>query len=504
MALRRLFGIAIALILVVGGIGIAAQGQEARALVVGFTVDIQTLDPRLVFNTQGISMMNHIYEPLVTYDARGNLQPKLAESWETPDATTIRFHLRRGVKFHNGEPFDASAVKYTLESITNPDSRSPQRAFLAAVDHVNVVDQYTADVKLKGPAARNVLRTLTYWGLIMPPRFSQQSGERFSNAIGTGPYRFVEYRPGERLVVERNPNYWGKPGGMSRIVFRVIPESGTRVAALEHGEIDIAYNFPIDQINRFRGHPSMLVFSRPTVRLAYVAFRVDRKPLDDIRVRQALAMAINRAEISNQLLGGRGRVADSVLPPEVFGYAKAGEIPAYDPGRARELLAQAGQANFRLRFGTSNGRFQNDRQIGEAIAAYFQSVGIRVELDAPEFGAFSSETFRADSKYDAYLISWATNSLEADFTMTPNFHERFSSRTMYKNSEVTQLIDRARGTVDDKSAQDLYRRIQEIVIRDLPWVPVVFVPDVVGMSKQLQGVQLRPDELIFFWSVTKR
>jgi peptide/nickel transport system substrate-binding protein len=500
----RVLGVVIPLVLMTSLLGHPVHGQGQTELTVGFTVDVQTLDPRFVFSTQGISMMNHINEPLVTYDERGNLRPKLAERWEIPDPRTIRFHLRKGVTFQNGEPLNADAVKYTLEAIANPQSRSPQRSFLALIERVDVVDAYTADVKLSAPGARSVLRTLTYWGLIVPPRFARESGDKFTTIYGTGPYRFVEYRAGDRLVVERNPNYWGKAPSIPRIVFRVIPEPGTRVAALERGEIDIAYNFPTDQINRFRGNPSLFVFSKPTVRIAVVGFRLDKKPLDDVRVRQALAMAINRDEINRQLLGGRARVANTVVAPEVFGYAKSVSPPAYDPTRARQLLSDAGQSALRIRFATSNGRFQNDRQIGEAVAAYFDQAGVRVDFEAPEFGVFIRDVFRPESRWDAYLLSWATNNLDADFGISPVFHERFSTVNMYKNSEVSTLIDEARAATDEGRARDLYRRIQEILMRDLPWVPIVQVPDVIGMRRNVQGLQLRPDELIFFWNVTKR
>lgn len=481
-----------------------AAASPAQELVIAFTVDINSLDGRFVFSTQGVSITNHVYEPLVTFDERGTLQPKLAERWEILDPQTIRFHLRRGVKFHNGEPFDAQAVKYTLESIVDPAVKSPQRPFLSTIDHVEAVGPYTADVRLNAPGARSVVRTLTYWGRIMPPQFSRQSGDRFTRAVGTGPYRMVEYRQGDRFVVERNSEYWGKPGATPRIVFRVIPEAGTRVAALERGEIDIADNFPIDQIPRISRNPALLVFSKPTVRVAVVGFKVDRKPVDDPRVRQALAMAINRADINNQLLGGRGRVANSVLTPEVFGYDKAVSPPSYDPARARQLLAEAGVRNYRMKFGTSNARFQNDRQIGEAVAAYFGQVGVQVDLDAPDFGTFFRELYKPDAKYDAYMVSWATNTLDADFGLATPFHERLSTLTNYKNSEVSRLIEQARAATDEKQARALYAKTQEILMRELPWIPMVAVPEVVGMSRRVHGLQLRPDETIFFWDVTKQ
>jgi len=156
-----------------------------------------------------------------------------------------------------------------------------------------------------------------------------------------------------------------------------------------------------------------------------------------------------------------------------------------------------------MQFGTSNARFISDRAIGETVAAYFGEAGVQVALDAPEFGTFIREVFKSDSKYDAYLLSWATNTLDADFGLTTPFHQRLSTVTNYKNPEVSQLLDDARATVDDKQAISLYQKVQEILLSDLPWIPIVQVPVVIGMSRRIRGLQLRPDELIFFWDVAK-
>lgn len=486
-------------------VGSVAQGQAVQELVVGFTVDVQTLDPRFVFNTQGGSLLGHIYESLVVTDEKGALQPKLAERWELRDPLTIRFYLRRGIRFHNGEPFDAEAVKYSFESgVGNP--RSQQRLFLPAFDRVDVVDPYTVDMKLKSPAARSTLRTLAYYyGLVVPPKFARASGDSFPRAVGTGPYRMVEYRPGDRLTVERNPQYWGRLPGISRIVFRVVADPGTRIASLERGEIDIAYNFPVDQIDRFRGSTSVFILSRPTVRIAYLGFKVNRKPFDDPRVRRALAMSINSVEINNSLLGGRGRVSRTFVSPEVFGYASdVSPPPAFDPAGVRRLLTEAGQGSLRFRYGVSNGRFVGDRQIGEAIAGYFEQVGVHAELEAPEFGTFGREVRKPDGRYDVYMIGYGTNTLDADFMFTDVFHQSFAQHNQYKSLEASALIEKARATTDEKEALELYKRVQEVLMRDLPWVPIVIVPDIIGVSRRLQNVRLRADELIFFWDVTKR
>jgi peptide/nickel transport system substrate-binding protein len=185
--------------LAIGAGTLAARAQGGPELVVGFTVDPQTLDPRATASSQAVSLLGHVYEQLLTTDEQGRFRPGLAERWEVRDPRTIRFHLRRGVKFHNGEPFDASAVKYSIESTISPEFKSVQRFFLGAVERVDVVGPHTADLVLKSPAARAVLRTLTYFGYMVPPALAKSSGDRLTSAVGTGPYRVVDYRPGERV-----------------------------------------------------------------------------------------------------------------------------------------------------------------------------------------------------------------------------------------------------------------------------------------------------------------
>lgn len=199
----------------------------AQEMVVAFGNDPFSCDPRMVFTAPGESLIQHVYETLVGQDENGNIVPKLALSWCQVSPTVLEFKLRPNVKFHNGELFTGESVKYTLESMVAPDTKSPKRAFLAEIDHVKIVDNLTVQLVTKRPT-RALLRTLTYYGAIMPAKASRELGDKMaSTAYGTGPYRVVEYVPGQRFVIQAADAYWGSAPKIKKITYRIVPEDGT-------------------------------------------------------------------------------------------------------------------------------------------------------------------------------------------------------------------------------------------------------------------------------------
>lgn len=475
-----------------------ALGKE---MVVAYGNDPLSVDPRIVYTTTGESLIQHVYETLVGQDAKGGLVPKLAVSWRQVDPTTLEFKLRRGVKFHNGEPLTGASVKYTLESMVAPDTKSPKRAFLAEIDHVKVVDDHTVHLITKRPT-RALLRTLTYYGAIMPAKVSQELGDKMgSTAHGTGPYRLVEYVPGQRFVIEANPDYWGPKPKITKITYRLVPEDSTRVAMLESGQAVMVNNLPVDMIKRIEGARELRVDSAVTARTVYLGIKTTRGPLKDPRVRQALNYAVNKQEIIDTILGGRGQVANSPIAPLVQFYDSSIKAYPYDPARARQLLKEAGVATgTSLKIGVPTGRYLMDRQIGEAVVGYLQAVGFNVQLETPEWGNYYGEVLKADGRFDVFMLGWGTTTLDPDFLLTPNFHSQFSKSTLYNNPTIDKLLDEARQTFDDGKARELYQRIQKILVEDAPFVYLHYQPDIIGVSKRLTNIQRRAGNELHFFS----
>ena len=475
-----------------------AASKPAAELVVAFSADPGHMDPRVEAGGIGWSIFEHIFDGFVFRDERTNPIPWLVERWEQVSPTTLRWHLRQGVKFHNGEEFTAESVQASFEQYSAPTSRSPWRNRLAVVQDFKAADPHTIDLITERPN-RPLLRNSTS-AMALSPRALRELGEKFAtNPVGTGQMRFVEYQPGQHVVMEVNPQYWGQPSHFRQMRFRFIPENGTRIAALEAGEVMMINNVPPDQIARLKGNPNLQVLAAPTNRVIFVTLRTDRKPFNDKRVRQAMNYAIDKEAITKDLLGGMGPIARAPLPEAVFGFHPQLPPYTYNPERAMQLLAEAGATGATFNFGAPNGRYLLDKQIGEAIAGYLEAVGLKVVFENPAWSTFVSEVTKYDkAKYDGYLFGWGVVTGEPDQLMGDHFYSKSVARTQYHNPEVDRLIDEARENFDDARVKAAYLKAQEIVWAECPWIFLYEQPDITAINKKLQWSGGRRDEYWLF------
>ena len=484
------------------GIRPAGSAQAAAELVVGMSLDPGHLDPRVEAGGPGWSIFSHMFDGFVFRDERTTPIPWLVTKWEQPSPTVLRWHLRKGVKFHNGEDFTAETVKFSLEQYAAPTSRSPWKTRIAVIREYRIPDPYTIDLVTERPN-RPLLRNTTS-AMAMSPRALRELGDRFAtNPVGTGPMKFVEYRPGQHVVMQEQPGYWGKKPAFSQIRFRFIPENGTRIAALEAGEVMVVNNVPPDQIPRLRGNSDLRIITSRTNRVTFIALRTDRKPFNDKRVRQALNYAIDREAISKGIMGGLAPIAKAPLPGGVFG-AHPGLPPyAYDPERAKKLLGEAGASGTPFFLGVPNGRYLLDKQVGEAIAGYLEAVGLQVKLETPLWSSFVNEVTKYEkSKYDGFMFGWGVTTGEPDQLMGDHFHSTAVKRTLYANPEVDRLINEARETFDEARVRAAYLRAQEIVWDECPWIWLLEQPDICAVNKRLVWSAGRRDEYLLFHNAT--
>jgi peptide/nickel transport system substrate-binding protein len=315
--------------------------------------------------------------------------------------------------------------------------------------------------------------------------------------------RFVEYRPGQHLLMEANQSYWGKKSSFARTRIRFIPENGTRIAALEAGEVMMINNVPPDQIARLRRNPNLQVNTIPSNRVIFIALRTDRKPYNDKRVRQAMNYAIDREAITKGLFDGLAPIARAPLPSGVFA-SHTGLTPyPYDPERAKKLLAEAGAAGATFNFGAPNGRYLLDKQVGEAIAGYLDAVGIKVVFENPSWSTFVSEVTKFEkAKYDGYMFGWGIVTAEPDQLMGEHFYSVNARRTLYNNPEVDRLIVDARENFDEARVRADYQKAQEILWNDCPWIWLYEQPDITAINKKLKGFVGRRDEYLMFWDAS--
>jgi peptide/nickel transport system substrate-binding protein len=477
--------------------GAPAVIKPTAELVVAFSLDPGHFDPRVEAGVPGFSMMYpHMYETLVWRRKDLTLDPaiSLAEKWEQVNPTTLRLQLRQGVKFHNGDTFDAEAVKVSADSYTAPESKFPVKSSMAVTREVKVIDKYTVDYITEVPS-RPLLRILGLQAM-MSPRALQELGPKIAtNPIGTGPYKFVEYIPGQHVLMEVNPNYWGPKPKSNRLKIRFIPENGTRLAALESGEVMMITNVPPDSIRRLESNPPLEMRTSVTNRIMFITLRTDRPPWTDKRARQALNYAVDKEAITQGILGGLAPIAQAPLPPAVFGTHTGLKPYPYDPAKAKQSLAEAGATGATFNLGVPNGRYLLDKQIGEAIAGYLSDVGVRVNFDNPIWSSFVTEISKFDkAKYDGYFFGWGVVTGEPEQLMREHFHSKFTRRNAYKNPEVDRLVDEAAESFDDAKVKAAYARAQEIVWDECPWIFLHLQPDLNAVNKRLHGFEARPDE----------
>ncbi len=464
---------------------LASAGPAGGRVVVGLNIDANTLDPHFVSSTQEYGMLKSIYEHLVWFDpAKGEFQPMLATSWKRVGLLTWEFRLRQGVRFTNGEPFDAEAVKYTIERTIDPKVNSNNR-FPGAVnlDRVKVVDPYTVRIITKRPAA-TMLTQLWILQLVPPKYFSSTPlSELARKPVGTGPYKVVEWVKDDHITLEANPDYWGPKPAIKTVVFRPIPEVSTRVAELQTGGVDVAIDIPPDQAKTLEANPNVQVERIPSGRRVFFGLRSDRPPLDNVKVRQALNYGLNFDVINQSLLSGMGqRLATYVVPP--FGDPSLQPYP-YDPTKAKQLLAEAGYPNgFDITLEVPVARYLKGEDISQAAAADWVKVGVRVKVVPLEWGVFVKKIFQERNPEGIYLLGLASawNDIDDLYDMHPDF---VFAEEKWRDPEYLDLYPKLVLSATKEQHQKLSYKLQEIIHDRGPMVMVWRQVQIYGVNKRL-------------------
>jgi ABC-type transport system substrate-binding protein len=474
---------------------------------VAIGVDLDTVDPHAQTTTMVYNVLRHCYETLVWFDEKGNVIPWLAEKWEvSPDGKVYTFYIRKGVKFHDGSELDAYVVKANFDRWLDPTVRVPQRGQLGPIERVEVVDKYTVKVYMKTPYAV-FLKALGVYLLITSSEVITSFGNKtITEVVGTGPYKFVAWEKGRRIVIERFDDYWGEKPVLKRIEWLVIPEASTRLAALLAGDVDFAFNLPPTDLERVKGDARFTVLTPTSNRIIFVAM-VPRGPLADPKVRQAINYAVDVDSIIKNVLYGLGIKTNAPLPPHFFGYA---DMPpyTYNPEKAKQLLAEAGYPQgFKVVLMHPTGRYLMDKQVAEAIQAYLSKVGITVELKTMDWPSFVAELLKPlDQKtHDMVLLGWGPAIADAHFVLYGQFHSsqatpRGLAAAHYNNSEVDKLLEAALAELNESKRAEYYKRAIEIIWRDAPWVFLYTQKWFYASSASLEGYKVHIDgEQVYFW-----
>ena len=501
----RLALAALALLLWVG----VASGQE-RTLTWADGTDVATLDGAFTIDIASTTLLRHVAETLVKLNPTLAVEPGLAESWSVAkDGVTWTFRLRRGPRFSSGAPVTAQAVKFNLERILDPKTAAANRAALVSIASVEVVDDRTLKIVTKQPFP-DLLRALADRAAVVldPADVAKHPVREVGrHPVGSGPYRVTAWTPGQQLVFERNPHWWGPPPEMERIVYKIVPEANTRLAMIRRREADLISKPPVEAIPQLESEPELRVLKIDGVQLMTFELLTDKKPLDDVRVRRAIAHAIDRKAIIDGLLPGLASDYCAPVTPAV-GKEFVAQQPCYEysPTKSTALLAQAGYPNgFDMELWTSNGRYTKDREIGEAVQAMLTAVGIRARLRTMEWAAYT-KSWTAPER-TMWLIGRSAGF--ADFIFTRHFSKAnwdsgANNNTRFYDPKVEDLLVRARQEMDPKRRAGYYREIQEIVWQAVPIIPLHTIKVVVLTRANVTGLVVQADEELGLASVKRR
>jgi peptide/nickel transport system substrate-binding protein len=498
--------LAVVVALVALALAPVAGSAQSGQLSVGLAAEPSTLDPHLAGEIPAHNIARNVYDTLLVRDESMRLAPSLAESWRLVSPTTYQFKLRRNVKFHNGEPFNAASVKFSIErQMNHPKSRA--KAALAPVERVEVVDEYTVNVVSKG-AFPVLLARNTYAGsgsvVMLPPKYAQEKGDDglATHPVGTGAFKFVEWVKGDHVTLEANPDYWRARPRVQRVTFRFVPETATRIASLLNGETDIVENVPPDQVDRVANSPGTTI-GKTSDGMIVVYYQFDirtESPVKNRKVREAINHAIDWDTIVRDLLRGHARRRPVPLDPG-DGVNPALKTYAYDPERAKKLLAEAGYGSgFSFTMPTSNGRYMQDRAVSEAIAAYLGKVGIKATVQPTEWGVYL-KSLAEKRTGPVFVIGWGSGLFDSD-VLVDEFGCKVTYST-YCNEQVEDLLQKARGEANAEARAKLYHRAQELLVEDAAFAGAYQPAALFGIGKR---VDWKPTigELIFLWNAGVR
>ena len=473
----------------------ASAADPAGELRVAIPWTPENLDPSMNLSSIRAQVGMSIFDSLVGRDAQNRIVPELAESWKLLDNNTWQFRLRKGVVFHDGEPFNAEAVHFTVQRVLDPNQKSPNRANIAEIAKIEVVDDYTVKLITRQPYAALLNRLIDF--PILPPTYTAEKRDQgfAARPVGTGPFKFVDLVRDDRMVVEAFDRHWRGAPKIRRIAFRPIPEPFTRVAALRNGGLDLITNVPPNLGRELEHVPGIKVLRVPSTWIIYLGLNAFKKPLADVRVRQALNYATDVDAIITNVLEGNGRRTPGPFTPLMFGYDPSVKGYSYDPARARQLLAEAGYPDgLEITLDSSDGRYQGDKEIAEALAGQWQKAGFKPKVQVAEWGAYFKR-YLGRQFPDAYLLGLGGPMQDAD-----ELYNLVSSKgrgLYYKNEKIDMLFDAGRSTIEPAKRRRIYSDLAKAMVEDGTWVFLMQQVDIYAMRDRV-GWTPRPDQWMDF------
>lgn len=496
------------------GDDVAEEAPTGGDLIIAVTSDAPALDPHKTNDVPSSNVAYNIYESLVALNDKNELQPLLATEWNLVNDTTWEFKLREGVKFHDGSDFNAEVVKANFERLLDPDIAS-QRLFLyEMISEINVIDEFTVHFVTAYPFAPLVPHLAHSGGgmisleAIKADYEAMEAGEVPGSVIGvkpigTGFFKFDSWVSGEQITLVRNDDYWGEKAKLDSVTFKVVNEPLTRLSELETGYSHIIDKVQPNSMQRVKSNPDLYLDETSLTSLSYISFNNQKPPFDDVRVRKAISMAINKDDIVQGIYDGAAVPAVGPIAPGVFGFDDTVTPIPYDPEAAKELLAEAGYEK-----GFTTTLWTNDNAERVRIAEYVQDklseIGVQVTIEVVEWTTYLEDT--AAGKHDMFILGWSTPTGDADYSLYAVFHSKnhglAGNRSFFSDAQVDDLLDKGRQEPDPDQRRVYYKEAQERLVELAPMLYTHYTIELTGVSQKVKGFWVTTNGLYMLRDVT--
>ncbi|MFT8352545.1 ABC transporter substrate-binding protein [Clostridium saccharoperbutylacetonicum] len=496
-----------------GGSGQAAKTAAAKTFIFAQGADPRGLDPAFVDDGESAKVMCNIYEGLVKYgDDNTSVEPCLAEKWDiSEDGKEYTFHLRKGVKFHDGTDFNADAVVKSVSRQLPPNATDdmPYASFtFNGVKKVEAVDANTVKFTLESantPFLANLAMTLAA-PIVSPTALEKNKGNLNEAPVGTGPFKFVSWEKGSKVTLEKNNDYWGEKAKLDKVVIKIDKENSVRASELMTGAIDAMDGLDPSDVDKLK-EKGMNIFSKPGMNINYMAFDCDRAPFNDPKVREAVSYAINRNELVQYLYQGYADPAKTMLPNFIAGYKDVAAYE-YNPEKAKQMLKDLGKENLKIKMITySNPRPYNSvggQKLAEAVQNYLSKVGITATIDVYQWTEYKDKTKQGEG--DIKFYGWNGDNGDADnFLSLVDSKEIASSLNVarYTNPEVDKLLAQGKATPNGDARNAIYGQLQDILAKEAPWVNISYAKSMAASSAKVKNFSIHPTGSVFFQKVDK-
>ncbi len=464
------------------GCGAGTAASAGDVLRVSQSGDPKTMDPHKQGDMTSMNALINMFDTLTTHDRANRLRPRLALTWTATDPLTWRFTLRPHVVFHNGEPCDAQAVRFSIERVLDPATESPI-VELRYVKKVTVVDDLTVDVHTTLHDPILPAKLSLFGGVVVPPKYIGEAGAAgfAEHPVGTGAFSFVRWLPDQELRMRANPRYWNGAPDAGQLVFLPEPNSSSSLAALQSGQTDIVAGLTPDAAQQLDGYPGVTLQSAPGIRTAYLSLdTLGGGPLGDARVRQALNHAVDVPLLIKAVLGGKAREVPAMIPHGAFGFDASLKPFSRSVATARRLLAEAGYPHG---FSTTITASNLDSDVAQAIAGLLARAGVHASVDLLDAGTYA-DRLTSDNVHalgPIYLAASTVWTLDGESMLQSNVrHDRRQSR--WHNADADRLIDAEELSVDPADRQRAFSDLQRLILREAPFVPLYQLDNILARN----------------------